>query len=80
MESGQYEANLLSLPEMQRRQLLEGDWGVADGAAFPEFRQKITLLNHMIFRLIGPDSGHVIMAILVLAQFIGLLLTLHMTP
>tara|TARA_R100001510_G_C7648074_1_gene205396 strand:- start:180 stop:2060 length:1881 start_codon:yes stop_codon:yes gene_type:complete len=40
MESGQYEANLLSLPEMQRRQLLEGDWGVADGAAFPEFRQK----------------------------------------
>jgi len=40
MEGGQYEANLLSLPEMQRRQLLEGDWAVADGAAFPEFRQK----------------------------------------
>jgi len=39
MEGGQYEANLLSLPENQRRQLLEGDWGVADGAAFPEFRQ-----------------------------------------
>ena len=39
MEGGQYEANLLSLPEMQRRQLLEGDWAVADGAAFPEFRQ-----------------------------------------
>ena len=35
---GQYEANLLSLPENQRRQLLEGDWTVADGAAFPEFR------------------------------------------
>lgn len=40
MEGGQYEANLLSLPEMQRRQLLEGDWAVADGAAFSEFKQK----------------------------------------
>ena len=38
-EDGQYEANLLSLPENQRRQLLEGDWDVADGAAFAEFRQ-----------------------------------------
>jgi hypothetical protein len=38
-KDGDYEANLLSLPEMQRRQLLEGDWAVADGAAFPEFRQ-----------------------------------------
>jgi hypothetical protein len=38
MEGGQYEANLLSLPEMQRRQLLEGDWAIADGAAFSEFR------------------------------------------
>jgi hypothetical protein len=35
---GQYEANLLSLPEAQRRQLLEGDWNIASGAAFPEFR------------------------------------------
>jgi hypothetical protein len=39
--SGQYEANLLSLPEQQRRQLLEGDWNVADGAAFPEWRESI---------------------------------------
>ena len=38
-EDGAYEANLLSLPENQRRQLLEGDWAIADGAAFPEFRQ-----------------------------------------
>lgn len=37
-KEGAYEANLLSLPEMQRRQLLEGDWAIADGAAFPEFR------------------------------------------
>ena len=39
MQDGQYEANLLALPEMQRRQLLEGDWAVADGAAFSEFKQ-----------------------------------------
>ena len=41
MEGGQYEANLLSLPEMQRRQLLEGDWNIAEGAAFPEFRASV---------------------------------------
>jgi len=40
-ESGQYEANLLSLPEAQRRQLLDGDWDVVEGAAFPEFRRSI---------------------------------------
>jgi len=36
-ESGDYEAMLLSLPEHQRKQLLEGNWDVAEGAAFPEF-------------------------------------------
>jgi hypothetical protein len=41
MEGGQYEANLLSLPEMQRRQLLDGDWSVADGAAFSEFKPSV---------------------------------------
>jgi hypothetical protein len=40
-EDGQYEANLLSLPESQRRQLLEGDWDVVEGAAFPEFRRGV---------------------------------------
>ena len=40
-DDGLYEANLLSLPEHQRRQLLEGDWDINEGAAFPEFnRQK----------------------------------------
>lgn len=38
---GNYEANLMSLPEDQRRQLLEGDWSVANGAAFSEFRERI---------------------------------------
>jgi len=45
MDGGQYEANLLSLPEMQRRQLLEGDWSVADGAAFSEFRSKVHVIE-----------------------------------
>jgi len=45
MEGGQYEANLLSLPENQRRQLLEGDWAIADGAAFPEFRQSVHVVE-----------------------------------
>jgi hypothetical protein len=40
-QGGQYAANLLSLPENQQRQLLEGDWSVADGAAFPEFRTQL---------------------------------------
>lgn len=35
----EYRRNLLSLPEAKRRQLLDGDWNLADGAAFPEFRR-----------------------------------------
>jgi hypothetical protein len=42
---GQYESTLLSLPEQQRRQLLEGDWNVADGAAFSEFREQIHVVE-----------------------------------
>lgn len=38
-DTGEYETNLLSLPEHQRRQLLEGDWDIAEGAAFPEFNR-----------------------------------------
>ena len=45
LEGGQYEANLLSLPEMQRRQLLEGDWNIADGAAFPEFKTSVHTID-----------------------------------
>lgn len=42
---GQYEAMLLSLPEAQRRQLLEGDWDISDGAAFPEFNRKLHVVD-----------------------------------
>lgn len=34
---GEYELRLLSLPEKERRQLLYGDWNVAEGAAFTEW-------------------------------------------
>jgi hypothetical protein len=37
MADGQYESMLRSLPEVERKRLLEGDWDVAEGAAFPEF-------------------------------------------
>ena len=37
MADGQYEAMLRSLPDVERKRLLEGDWDVAEGAAFPEF-------------------------------------------
>ena len=38
---GDYEAMLLSLPEHQKKQLLEGDWDIAEGAAFTEFNRDI---------------------------------------
>lgn len=44
-DDGLYEANLLSLPEHQRRQLLEGDWSVAEGAAFTEFNPRIHTID-----------------------------------
>lgn len=36
---------LLSLPEHQRRQLLEGDWDIAEGAAFSEFSRAIHVVE-----------------------------------
>lgn len=44
-KDGVYESNLMSLPEAQQRQLLYGDWDVADGAAFPEFRQSLHVVE-----------------------------------
>ena len=44
-ESGDYEAMLLSLPEHQRRQLLDGDWDIAEGAAFSEFNRAIHVVE-----------------------------------
>lgn len=44
-ESGDYEANLLSLPEADRRRLLEGDWDIIEGNAFPEWNRKIHVVE-----------------------------------
>lgn len=44
-EDGRYEANLLSLPEHKRKQLLEGDWDVAEGAAFSEFERAVHVIE-----------------------------------
>ena len=44
-ESGDYEAMLLSLPEHQRKQLLEGHWDIAEGAAFSEFNRAIHVVE-----------------------------------
>ena len=44
-EQGDYEAMLLSLPEQQRRQLLDGDWDIKEGAAFTEFNRDIHVIE-----------------------------------
>ena len=44
-ETGEYEAMLRSLPEVERRRLLEGDWDVAEGAAFPEFSRNVHVVD-----------------------------------
>ena len=43
-EDGVYEQMLNSLPPIQRRQLLEGNWDVAEGAAFVEFDPKVHII------------------------------------
>lgn len=44
-EGGEYRSNLLSLGDSLQRQLLDGDWDVADGAAFSEFRQSLHVIE-----------------------------------
>ena len=44
-EGGDYEAMLLSLPEHQKKQLLDGNWDVSEGAAFPEFNRQIHVVD-----------------------------------
>jgi len=48
MESPAYMGMLSSLPETQRRRLLEGDWDVADSSAFPEFHKNIHTVPQFI--------------------------------
>lgn len=55
-QDGSYEKMLQSLPEVHRRRLLEGDWDVNEGSAFPEFDR----MRHVIEPFdIPPDWNRV---------------------
>ena len=62
-KDGVYEQMLKSLPPTQRRQLLEGNWNVAEGAAFTEFETKTHVIPPLTIpiaweRLKGIDYGY----------------------
>jgi hypothetical protein len=40
-----YLTNLLALPEILRKQLVEGNWDVFDGSAFPEFNKNVHVIE-----------------------------------
>lgn len=44
-ENGNYERMLKSMDEVTRRRLLEGDWDVAEGAAFSEFNKSLHVVQ-----------------------------------
>jgi len=44
-KDGEYERMLLSLPAVQRKQLLEGNWDISEGAAFAEFDPNIHVIT-----------------------------------
>lgn len=46
-----YISMLASLPEMQRRQFLEGDWTAFDGAAFSDFKASIHVYDPATFEI-----------------------------
>ena len=60
---GRYEQMLKALPPTQRRQLLEGDWEVAEGAAFTEFDRHLHIIEPFEIpihweRIKGIDYGY----------------------
>ena len=62
-DDGKYEQMLQSLPPTQRRQLLEGNWDVSEGAAFTEFEyDKHTIAPYELpkhwTRVKGIDYGY----------------------
>tara|TARA_R100000458_G_scaffold59413_1_gene69917 strand:- start:659 stop:2305 length:1647 start_codon:yes stop_codon:yes gene_type:complete len=62
-EDGEYERMLLSLPPVQRKQLLEGNWDISEGAAFAEFDMSIHVIPPFDLpswweRLKGIDYGY----------------------
>ena len=62
-KDGAYEVMLKSLPPTQRRQLLEGNWDVAEGAAFTEFDYDVHVITPFEIpigweRVKGVDYGY----------------------
>ena len=62
-EDGEYERMLQSLPAIQRKQLLEGNWDISEGAAFAEFDPSIHIVPPFDLpswweRLKGIDYGY----------------------
>lgn len=62
-KDGVYEQMLMSLPPIQRRQLLEGNWDVAEGAAFVEFDPNVHVISPFALplhweRVKGIDYGY----------------------
>ena len=60
---GRYEQMLKALPEVQRRQLLEGNWDITEGAAFTEFDVMVHVIPPFEIpigweRLKGIDYGY----------------------
>ncbi len=62
-KDGVYEQMLMSLPPVQRKQLLEGNWDVNEGAAFVEFDPKVHIVTPFQIpisweRIKGIDYGY----------------------
>ena len=62
-EDGRYEEMLKALPPTQRKQLLEGNWDVNEGAAFTEFEQDVHVITPFEIpisweRIKGIDYGY----------------------
>ena len=62
-QDGRYEQMLKALPPTQRKQLLEGDWDVAEGAAFTEFDRNLHIVEPFEIpihweRIKGIDYGY----------------------
>jgi len=62
-QDGRYEQMLKALPPTQRKQLLEGDWDVAEGAAFTEFDRELHIVDPFEIplhweRIKGIDYGY----------------------
>ena len=62
-KDGRYEQMLKALPDVQRRQLLEGNWDITEGAAFTEFDVMVHVITPFEIpigweRLKGIDYGY----------------------